>query len=82
MSKGARTKIVNDVLQWLGTVSLITMYMLMALYPQLYPYNILAGLIGGLFYFTWSWRVDNTAQLIVNIASITMCMFGLYKAWG
>ena len=72
----------NAVLQWTGTSSLIVMYILMSFYTNLYPFNIVAGLIGGLCYFTWSLRTRNRAQIIVNAAGIIVCIAGLYKAWG
>ena len=72
----------NSTLQWAGTSALIVMYVLMSFYPQLHPYNIVAGCIGGLCYFTWSWRTRNKAQIIVNLAGIVVCVAGLFKAWG
>lgn len=72
----------NAVLQWTGTSSLIVMYILMSFYTNLYPFNIVAGLVGGLCYFTWSLRTRNRAQIIVNAAGIIVCIAGLYKAWG
>ena len=72
----------NAVLQWTGTSSLIVMYILMSFYTNLYPFNIVAGLIGGLCYFTWSLRTRNRAQIIVNAAGIIVCIAGLYRAWG
>jgi hypothetical protein len=72
----------NNTLQWAGTVCLLTMYVLMSFYPQLHPWNIVAGVCGGLLYLTWTLRVHNTPQLIVNAVAITIGLAGLYKAWG
>lgn len=72
---------INHVLQWAGTTALITMYILMSFFPGLYPWNIVAGLFGGLFYFVWSFRTANTPQMIVNAAGILVCIAGIIRAW-
>jgi len=72
----------NNILQWAGTVCLLAMYVLMSFYPQLHPYNIVAGVAGGALYLAWTLRVRNTPQLIVNAVAITIGLAGLYKAWG
>jgi hypothetical protein len=74
--------VLNSTLQWTGTSCLIVMYVLMSFYPQLHPYNIVAGCLGGLCYFTWSVRTRNRAQVIVNAAGIVVCIAGLVNAWG
>lgn len=71
----------NLTLQWLGTTALITMYILMSFFPELHPWNILAGLTGGCLYFAWSMRVANRPQMIVNAAGILVCCAGLFRAW-
>jgi hypothetical protein len=73
---------VNNILQWTGTAALMTMYVIMNFYPDLYPYNIIAGLTGGLSYFVWSYRVANKPQMIVNMAGILVCVGGLIKFFG
>jgi hypothetical protein len=73
---------VNNTLQWAGTVCLLTMYVLMSFYPHLHPYNIVAGVLGGVFYLTWTVRVANKPQMIVNVVAITIGLAGLYKVWG
>ena len=72
----------NEVLQWSGTTSLLTMYVLMSFFPHLHPWNIVAGLCGGACYLTWSIRVANKPQMIVNGVAILVCVVGLLKAWG
>jgi hypothetical protein len=72
---------INTCLQWLGTTALIAMYVAMSFYPNLYPLNILLGLIGGLFYFAWSYRVRNKPQQLVNLAGILVCVAGLLKVY-
>ena len=72
----------NEVLQWTGTTSLLTMYVLMSFFPHLHPWNIVAGLCGGACYLTWTIRVANKPQMIVNGVAILVCVVGLLKAWG
>ena len=72
---------INASLQWTGTSALITMYILMSFFPELHPWNIVMGCVGGLCYFTWSLRTRNRAQIIVNAAGILVCIAGLYKTW-
>lgn len=72
----------NNALQWAGTACLLCMYILNSFYPQLHPWNIVAGLGGGVFYLAWTLRVRNSPQLIVNATAIAIGLAGLYKAWG
>ena len=73
---------INNALQWTGTVCLLTMYMLMSFAPHLHPWNIVAGVLGGSCYLAWTIRVANKPQLIVNAVAITIGVAGLFKAWG
>ena len=72
---------VNSVLQWAGTLALITMYIIMSFYPEAYPLNIWAGLVGGTLYNIWSIRTKNRPQIIVNSAGMIVCIMGLYRAY-
>jgi len=72
---------IDNVLQWAGTVCLLTMYVLMSFFPQLHPWNIVAGVLGGVCYLAWTIRVKNRPQLIVNAVAITIGLAGLYRAW-
>jgi len=72
---------IDNTLQWAGTVCLLTMYVLMSFFPQLYPWNIVAGVLGGVCYLAWTIRVKNRPQLIVNAVAITIGLAGLLKAW-
>jgi len=74
--------LINNVLQWAGTVCLLTMYVLMSFFPNLYPLNIVAAVFGGAFYLTWCLRVRNLPQLIVNVIAITISLAGLFKYYG
>ena len=73
---------INTFLQWLGTACLISMYVVMSYFPELHPVNIMLGLAGGLCYFTWSLRVKNRPQQIVNLAGILVCVGGLIRYFG
>ena len=75
-------KHVDNALQWTGTVCLLTMYVLMSFFPDLRPWNIVAGLCGGACYLAWTVRVRNKPQMLVNAVAITIGLAGLYKAWG
>jgi hypothetical protein len=57
------------------------MYVLMSFFPQLHPWNIVAGVCGGVCYLAWTIRVKNRPQLIVNAVAITIGLAGLLKAW-
>ncbi len=72
----------NSLLQWAGTSALLTMYILMSFYPELHPWNLVAGMVGGMCYFTWSLRTANKPQQLVNLAGILVCVAGLLRAWG
>ena len=71
--------LINNILQWSGTVCLIAMYVVMSFFPTLHPVNIMLGLAGGSFYFVWSVRTYNRPQQFVNLAGITVCVAGLLK---
>ena len=72
----------NDMLQWTGTVCLLTMYVLMSFFPHLHPWNIVAGLAGGACYLAWTIRVANKPQMLVNGVAIAIGLAGLFRAWG
>jgi len=73
---------INSTLQWSGAACLLAMYTLMSFFPHLYPWNIVAGVAGGLCFLTWTIRVRNTPQMIVNAVAITIGLAGLYRAFG
>jgi hypothetical protein len=54
----------------------------MSFAPELHPYQILFGAIGGGFYLAWSFRVANKPQAVTNIIGLSICLIGLYKVWG
>jgi hypothetical protein len=71
----------NNVLQWTGTVFILLMYVLMNFFREL-QLDALAGLLGGLCYFVWTVRVANKPQMLVNVVAITVCAVGLFKVYG
>ena len=72
----------NDALQWAGTVCFMAMYTLMSFYPNLHPWNIVAGALGSTCYLAWTIRVANRPQMLVNSIGIAVCIAGLFKVWG
>jgi uncharacterized membrane protein len=73
---------INSTLQWLGTACLIGMYVVMSYFSELHVLQLMLGLGGGLLYFTWSMRVANKQQMIVNMAGILVCIGGLLHTLG
>lgn len=71
----------NDSLQWAGTVCLLTMYLLMSFRPDLHPWNIVAGVCGGICYLIWTVRVQNRPQMIVNGVALIIGFAGIWRAW-
>ena len=74
-------KHIDDALQWTGTACILIMYVLMNFFRDL-KLDPLFGLLGGLCYATWALRVRNKPQMLVNVVAITVCVVGLYKAFG
>jgi hypothetical protein len=72
---------IDNTLQWAGTVCLLVMYVLMSFFKELHPWNIVAGVLGGVCYLAWTVRVRNRPQMIVNAVAITIGLAGLFKAW-
>ena len=67
----------NQMLQWTGTVCLLGMYVIMNFFRELHPLDTALGLAGGLCYLTWSIRVANRPQILVNLAGVSVCVAGL-----
>jgi hypothetical protein len=68
----------NEVLQWAGTACILAMYVLMNFFREL-GLDPLFGLLGGLCYAAWAYRVANKPQMIVNVVAMTVCTLGLFK---
>jgi len=72
----------NEIIQWVGTANILAMYVLMSYFPQLHPWNIVFGLLGAVCFFTWTLRVNNRPQMIINGVAIVVCTGGLLKYFG
>jgi hypothetical protein len=72
---------VDNTLQWTGTICILIMYVLMNFFREL-KLDPVFGLLGGLCYATWAYRVRNTPQILVNVVAITVCVVGLFRAVG
>jgi hypothetical protein len=73
---------INDTLQWTGTAFVLSMYAVMNLAPEHTVYIQLFGLLGALSFFVWTIRVKNRPQMVINVVAITLCVVGLYRAFG
>ena len=71
----------NEVLQWVGAVFIIGLHALNAVGPRAYPYNIVCATLGTICFLTWSYRVANKPQLVVNVVAMSTCALGLFRAW-
>ncbi len=72
---------INETLQWVGAFFIIIGHIFNAIGPSVYPYNIVAFTLGTVFFLTWTLRVKNKPQMIVNVVAITTCLTGLVKAF-
>ena len=73
---------VNEAIQWVGAVFIIAGHSLNAVGPSAYPYNILTFFIGTLLFLTWTIRVANKPQMLVNVIALFIGLTGLIKAFG
>jgi hypothetical protein len=76
------TQKLNELIQWTGTAFILVMYVLMSYFPQLHPWNIVMGLLGGICYFAWTIRVKNYPQMVINVVAVTLCLGGLLRHFG
>jgi hypothetical protein len=72
----------DEILQWVGAVAIIAGHVLNAMGPSVYPYNIIAFVVGTVAFLIWALRVANKPQAVVNIVSIAIGLLGLIKAYG
>lgn len=72
----------NEIIQWLGTANILAMYVVMNYFPQLHPWNIAFGFLGGVCFFAWTVMVKNYPQMVVNAVAVTLCLGGLLKYFG
>jgi len=75
-----KTVNVNETVQWLGTAFILTMYVISNFFPGYDNLRNSVALVGALCFFTWSYRVANTQQMIINGVAIVLCVVGLFKA--
>ena len=73
---------VNEILQWAGAVLIIAGHSLNAVGPAVYPYNILAFLLGTVMFLAWAVRVANKPQITVNLVSVVIGITGMIRAIG
>ena len=72
----------NEIIQWTGALAIIAGHVLNAIGPAAYPWNIMAFTVGTIAFLTWTLRVKNTPQMVVNLVAMVTCTIGLVKAWG
>jgi hypothetical protein len=75
---------VNDIIQWSGAFFIILMHVLNSALEYGYsvrPYNLMAAALGTICFMTWSFRVANKPQLLVNVVAMVICALGLFKAF-
>ena len=72
----------NETIQWLGTLFILAMYAVMNLFPEHIIFIQLFGLLGAICFFTWTVRVKNRPQMLINLVAINLCFLGLIKQIG
>ena len=68
----------NELIQWLGTGFILTMYVISNFFPGYDDLRNSVALAGALCFFTWAYRVKNTQQMIINAVAIVLCCVGLF----
>ena len=76
------TNKLDEILQWSGAVAIVAGHSLNAVGPAVYPWNIVAFVVGTVLFLAWAVRVRNGPQLMVNIVALLIGAAGLYKAIG
>ena len=69
---------VNDIIQWAGTFFILAMYVSMNFFREL-GLDPICGLLGGICFAVWSYRVANKPQMLVNAVAIGVCVAGLVR---
>jgi len=69
----------NETIQWLGTLFILTMYVISNFFPGYDNLRNAVALVGAVCFFTWSYRVANRQQMIINGVAILLCCVGLAK---
>lgn len=68
----------NELIQWVGTLFILTMYVISNFFPGLDDLRNSVALLGALCFFTWAYRVGNQQQMIINGVAIALCCLGLF----
>ena len=58
------------------------MYAVMNLFPQHIVFIQLFGLLGAICFFTWTVRVKNRPQMLINLVAMNLCFIGLIQQIG
>jgi len=72
----------NETIQWLGTAFILAMYVISNFFPGYDNLRNAVALAGAACFFTWSYRVMNKQQMIINGVAIVLCVVGLFRALG
>ena len=72
----------NELIQWTGTAFILGMYVISNFFPGYDNLRNAVALVGGVCFFTWSYRVANKPQMIINGVAIVLCVVGLLKGLG
>jgi hypothetical protein len=69
----------NELIQWVGTAFILAMYVISNFFPGYDNLRNSVALLGGLCFFTWSYREANKPQMIINGVAIVLSEEGLFK---
>lgn len=69
----------NETIQWIGTAFILVMYVISNFFPGYDQLRNSVALGGALCFFTWSLRVKNRQQMIINGVAIALCCAGLLR---
>jgi hypothetical protein len=72
----------NDIIQWVGTVFILSMYVLSNFFPEQNDLRNAVAMVGASCFFLWAYRVANNQQMIINGVAIALCLVGLFKTFG
>jgi hypothetical protein len=72
----------NELIQWIGTTFVLLMYLVMNVFPEHIVFIQAFGLLGAISFFTWTVRVKNYPQMVINVVAMTLCVVGLLRHFG
>ena len=76
--KNLNAKAFNELIQWIGTAFILTMYVVSNFFKGYDDLRNGVALVGAICFFTWSYRVANKQQMIINGVAIAICLVGLF----